>query len=670
LKVDDLKARIGELRALINEHNYRYHVLDAPTVPDAEYDRWYRELLDLEQEHPEFITPDSPTQRVGARPLTSFPEVRHEVPMLSLENAFSREDLLAFDRRVRERLELPEVAYFAETKIDGLAISLMYERGVLARAATRGDGTNGEDVTQNVRTIRNVPLSLLGRRIPARMEIRGEVFMTRAGFWQLNREQQEAGDKVFANPRNAAAGSLRQLDPAVTAKRPLAFYAYGIGHASGDLEAATHALLLDRIKTLGVPVSPGTRTVAGAPGCLDYYADISARRAALAYDIDGVVFKVNDRGLQEQLGFIARAPRWAIAYKFPPQEAVTRVLAIDVQVGRTGALTPVARLEPISVGGVIVTNATLHNEDEIRRKDIRVGDSVIIRRAGDVIPEVVSALPDRRPANTARFVLPKRCPVCKSTVRRGPDEAIARCSGGLYCPAQCIQAILHFASRRAMNIDGLGEKLVEQLYQRGLIRNVADLYLLTPEQLAGLDRMGEKSAAKLVAALARSKATELERFIYALGIRGVGEATARNLAQHFRSLTQLAAADSTELELVPEVGPVMAEQIRAFFDEPLNREVIERLLAAGLHWRRPPHMAGGTQLQGKIFVLTGTLATMTRDEASRRLQALGAKTSSSVSAKTDYVVSGEDAGGKLQKARDLGVTIIDETALLQLLETT
>jgi len=663
-----INKRIVKLRALINEYNYRYHVLDDPTVSDAEYDRLFQQLLELENAHPELITQDSPSQRIGAKPLNAFPEIKHDVPMLSLENAFTRDDMVAFDRRVRERLEKGEVVYLAETKIDGLAISLLYERGSLTRAATRGDGSSGEDVSQNIRTIRTVPLTLIGSDIPDLLEVRGEVYMTKAGFEKLNQEQQKLQGKLFANPRNAAAGSLRQLDPGITAKRPLAFYAYGIGIASEEFNPDTHAVLLHRLKAMGIPASPDSRTVTGVDGCLEFYLCMETQRSQLPYEIDGVVFKVNDRKQQHQLGFISRAPRWAIAYKFQPQETTTRVLAIDIQVGRTGALTPVARLEPVNVGGVTVTNATLHNEDEISRKDVRVGDTVVIRRAGDVIPEVVRVIMDLRPARTSRFVIPDHCPVCQSAVRREPGEAIARCSGGLYCPSQCIQAILHFASRRAMDIEGLGEKMVEQLFKQRLIANVADLYSLSSDQLVELERMGTKSSANLIAALEKSKETEFDRFIYALGIRGVGEATAHNLTLHFASIDKLAGASQEELLQVPEVGPVIAEQIRGFFAEPHNMEIIERMLIAGIHWPAPASKVVSQRLQGQTFVLTGTLSSMTRDQAISRLQALGASTGGSVSRKTDFVIAGEEAGSKLQKARELGVSVLDEKSFLQLLE--
>ena len=663
----DISKRIEKLRAVINEHNYRYYVLDDPSVSDAEYDRLFRELVELERVHPELITSDSPTQRVGDKPLKTFPEVKHEIPMLSLENAFDEEEMTAFDRRVRERLGIAEVEYLAETKLDGLAISLLYRDGVLTRAATRGDGSSGEDVTQNVRTIKCIPLTLLGTDYPEAIEIRGEVFMTKDGFRKLNQTQQDAGEKLFANPRNAAAGSLRQLDPKITNQRPLSFFAYGMGQFSDDFHVNVHAVLLATIQKWGVPVSPETRTVAGLKGSLAYYRAIEKRRQELAYEIDGVVFKVNDLAYQEQMGFVSRAPRWAIAYKFPPQEVLTRVTAIDVQVGRTGALTPVARLEPVAVGGVTVTNATLHNEDEVKRKDVRVGDTVVVRRAGDVIPEVLKVIPDQRPRHTTVFTMPDRCPVCGSAVTREQEEAVVRCSGDLYCPAQCIQSIIHFASRRAMDIDGLGEKLIEQLYQQQLVGNVADLYELDQDRVAGLERMGSKSAANLIAALERSKDTILERFIYALGIREVGEATARNLALHFGSIEKLAQADIEALEQVADVGPVVAGHINKFFAERHNQETITRLLKAGIHWPEPESSAVGMPLQGKSFVLTGTLTSMTRDEAKQKLQLLGARVSGSVSAKTDYVVAGEAAGSKLRKAEELGVEVIDEAAFLQLI---
>ena len=667
MSTDVIIKRIRKLRTILNEHNYRYYVLDDPSVPDAEYDRLFRELVELEKAHPDLITPESPTQRVGDRPLKTFPEVRHEVPMLSLENAFDEEEMTAFDRRVRERLAIAEVCYLAETKLDGLAISLLYRDGILTRAATRGDGSSGEDVTQNVRTIKCIPLSLLGTDTPESIEIRGEVFMTKDGFQRLNQNQQDSGEKVFANPRNAAAGSLRQLDPKITAQRPLSFFAYGMGQCSDDFHVKAHAELLAAVKKWGVPVSPETKTASGLKGCLAFYRAIEKRRQGLPYEIDGVVFKVNDMTYQEQLGFVSRAPRWAIAYKFPPQEVLTRVTAIDVQVGRTGALTPVARLEPVAVAGVTVTNATLHNEDEVKRKDVRVGDTVVVRRAGDVIPEVLKVVPEQRPRHTKTFTMPDRCPVCGSAVTREQEEAVIRCSGGLYCPAQCIQSIIHFASRRAMDIDGLGEKLVEQLYQQQLVANVADLYELDQDQVAGLERMGSKSAANLIAALDKSKDTMLERFIYALGIREVGEATARNLALYFGSMDKLAQADIETLEQVPDVGPVVASHIHEFFAEQHNQETITRLLNAGIHWPEPEQSASSRPLQGKIFVLTGTLANMTRDDAKQKLQLLGARVSGSVSGKTDYVVAGEAAGSKLRKAEELGVEVIDEAAFLQLI---
>ena len=540
MSVDDLKKRIVKLKALINKYNYRYHVLDDPSVPDAEYDRLFKELQELEHAHPELITPDSPSQRIGAKPLASFPEIKHEVPMLSLENAFTREDMLAFDRRIRERLDISEVIYLAETKIDGLAISLLYVDGVLNRAATRGDGTSGEDVTQNVRTIRSVPLTLLGTDIPELIEIRGEVYISKAGFIKLNQEQQEVEGRVFANPRNAAAGSLRQLDPAITAKRRLAFYAYGIGQASADFEAETHDALLQGLKSMGIPTSPETETVTGIDRCFKYYQEIARKRSSLLFEIDGVVFKVNDRRQQEQLGSISRAPRWAIAYKFPPQETTTIILDIDVQVGRTGALTPVARLEPVFVGGVTVTNATLHNEDEIKRKDIRIGDTVVIRRAGDVIPEIVRVLTDERPKNTKLFVMPDVCPVCESKIAKIKGEAIYRCTGKLICPAQQIGSIKHFVSRKAMDIDGFGDKLIEQLVTRNLVEYQSDIFIkLNKDNLLSLDLIGEKSADNLLNAIKKSRKTTSSKFLYAIGIPLVGEEIARLLALNFNSLDEI-----------------------------------------------------------------------------------------------------------------------------------
>ena len=656
--------RIEKLRKEIEYHNYRYYVLDDPAITDAAYDLLMNELLALEAEHPELVTPESPTQRVGAKPLQEFPEVRHAIPMLSLANAFSAGEMESFDRRVREKLAIDVVEYAAETKLDGLAISLLYEDGRLLRGATRGDGTTGEDVTLNVRTIHAIPLRLL-RAHPPRLEVRGEVYMSKAGFRELNRAQEESGGKQFANPRNAAAGSLRQLDPAVTAKRPLMFFAYGTGEYAGVGRPGEHYSILQQLQEYGLPVSPETRIVRGLAGCFEYYQAIGKKREKLPYEIDGVVFKVNAIEQQEQLGFVSRAPRWAIAYKYPPQEVSTRITGIEVQVGRTGALTPVARLEPVAVGGVTVTNATLHNEDEIKRKDVRVGDTVIIRRAGDVIPEVVSVMRERRATHAPVFHMPKKCPVCHSEVEREEGEAIARCTAGLFCPAQRIQSILHFASRRAMDIEGLGDKLVEQLVDKRLTNSVADLYTLSMTELSALERMGDKSAENVIAALEKSKQTTLPRFIYALGIREVGEATALALARHFGALDPIMNATAEILEQVPDVGPAVAKHITGFFAEAHNRKVIAQLQKAGISW---PAIAktGSLPLAGKTFVLTGTLDSMTRDEAKERLQSLGAKVSGSVSAKTNYVVAGADPGSKLDKAREYNVTVMEEKEFLRL----
>lgn len=660
--------RVAELRDNIDYHNYRYYSLDDPVVPDAEYDRLLRELQTLENQYPELITPQSPTQRVGAAPADVFGEIVHTVPMLSLANAFEDQELVDFDRRVRERLAVAEVEYAAETKLDGLATSIRYEDGLLVSAATRGDGTRGEDVTQNIRTIKAVPLQLRGDDFPRVLEVRGEVFMTEQGFRRLNEEQARREEKAYANPRNAAAGSLRQLDPRITARRPLTMYGYGVGDVREGWLPSTHTGILARLKHWGLRVSPEVAVVHGVDGCRDYYAGMLARRESLGYAIDGVVFKVNDVAEQQTLGAVSRAPRWAIAYKFPAEEALTRVRAIDVQVGRTGTLTPVARLEPVQVGGVTVTNATLHNQDEVDRKDVRVGDTVVVRRAGDVIPEVARVVKDRRPRRTARFSLPDRCPVCGSEVIRIEGEAAARCSGGLYCAAQRKQAVWHFASRRAMDIEGLGEKLVDQLVDCGLVHSILDLYSLTEEQVAGLERMGKKSAANLVAAIAKSRDTTLARFLYALGIRDVGEATALSLATHFGDLEPLRAADEDALQAVPDVGPVVARQIAAFFAEAHNREVLDGLVKL-VRWPVTSRDEAATMpLSGKRFVITGTLEAMTRDEAKRRLQALGAKVSGSVSRKTDYLVAGANPGSKRAKAEELQVDILDEDAFLELIQ--
>ena len=601
-------ARAGELRASLEQHNHSYYVLDQPTVSDAEYDRLFRELQQLEQEHPELLTADSPTQRVGAAPLAAFAEVRHATPMLSLNNAFETAEVEAFDRRVREALGVETVEYAAEPKFDGLAISLVYEDGVLRSGATRGDGSTGEDVTANLRTVRAIPLRLRGRGAPSRLEVRGEVLMFKADFARMNERQRELGEKTFANPRNAAAGSLRQLDPKVTATRPLKFFAYGTDAAAGG-HLTRHSQTLDALAGWGLPVTAERRVAVGLDGLLEYFNDLGTRRASLPFDIDGVVYKVDLLAAQNTLGFVSRAPRFALAHKFPAEEAETVVEGIDVQVGRTGALTPVARLTAVTVGGVSVTNATLHNEDEVRRKDVRVGDSVIVRRAGDVIPEVVRVLAEKRPPTAAAFVMPHQCPVCGSAVRKAEDEAIARCTAGLYCPAQRKQALLHFASRRALDIEGLGDKLVEQLVDRDLIRTPADIYALKVETLAALDRMAEKSAANLVDAIEKSKQTTLARFIYALGIRNVGETTAQDLARYFGGIDSVQSADVATLQQVPDVGPVVAQSIAGFFGESHNRTVIDALLKAGVRFeqREALKVSADGPIYGKTFVLTGTL---------------------------------------------------------------
>lgn len=660
-------AEIEALKQALREHNHRYYVLDEPTISDSEYDRLLQRLKSLEAEHPQWLTPDSPTQRVGAAPLESFRQVTHSVPMLSLDNAFSEQDFRDFDRRVRERLgnDAP-VEYACEPKLDGIAVSLRYERGVLVTAATRGDGTTGEDITANVRTIASVPLRLMGEAWPSVLEVRGEIFMPRAGFEALNTRARQNGEKVFVNPRNAAAGSLRQLDSRVTASRPLDWYAYGIGLLDGGMPA-THTGIMQALKSWGCPVNPESTLVTGVDECLAYYQRMQSRRDRLAYDIDGLVFKVNSLALQQRLGFVSRAPRWAIAHKFPAQEEMTRLLDVGFQVGRTGALTPVARLEPVFVGGVTISNATLHNMDEIERLDVHVGDTVVVRRAGDVIPQVVSVVAERRPEGARTVAMPRYCPVCGSAVERDPDGAVARCTGGLVCAAQRKEAIKHFASRRAMDIEGLGSKLVDQLVDAGLLKSLPDIYHLQTGELASLDRMGEKSAENLQQAIQASKDTTLARFLFALGIREVGEATARALANHFGSLDAILAADEMQLQAVPDVGPVVASHLVAFAQDERNRLIIKELIDAGVHWPAVLVVAE-KPLQGKTLVLTGTLESLSRDEARDRLQALGAKVSGSVSAKTDYVIAGPGAGSKLAKAESLGLVVLDEKALLELLE--
>ena len=674
----DVLARATTLRREIERHNYAYYVLDQPTVPDAEYDRLFRELQALEAEHPELVTPDSPTRRVGGKPLDAFPKVRHAVPMLSIRTETDTEasGAQAFDARVRKELGLgehdPPVEYAAELKFDGLAINLRYEHGVLVQAATRGDGETGEDVTQNIRTVRVIPLRLRMESPPAVLEVRGEAFMRRDDFERYNAKQREAGKDTLVNPRNGAAGSIRQLDPKLAAQRPLSFFAYGLGEVQGWTSPPTHSATLDALQNIGIPVCAERITGRGAAALVAFHDDIAARRDQLPFDIDGVVYKVNHFDLQRTLGCVTREPRWAVAHKYPAQEQLTTVLGIDVQVGRTGALTPVARLAPVFVGGVTVTNATLHNQDEIDRKDVRVGETVIVRRAGDVIPEVVAAVVERRPQpEPPRFNILRSypvCPVCGSHVVRIEGEAAARCTGGLYCPAQRKQALLHFAGRRAMDIEGLGDKLVDQLVERGLVHSPADVYGLSLDTLAGLERMAEKSAANLVAAIETSKTTTLARFIFALGIRNVGEATAKDLAQYFGSLDKLIAATETDLLAVRDVGPIVAESIVQFFAEPHNLEVGSRLRDAGVRW---PETSGMQQsagiLTGKTLVLTGTLPTLTRDAAKEKIEAAGGKVAGSVSKKTDYVVAGEEAGSKLAKAQELGVVILDEAGLLSLL---
>jgi DNA ligase (NAD+) len=660
------RQRARELREAIVEHNYRYYVLDDPSVPDAEYDRLMRELEELEREHPELADPDSPTQRVGARPAEGFDTVEHAVAMLSLANAFDDDEVAEFDQRARDTLDVEQVDYTAEPKLDGLAISLRYESGRLVRAATRGDGRSGEDVTANARTIRAIPLKLRRDDAPDPLEVRGEIYMTRSGFDDLNRRLEARGDKTFVNPRNAAAGSLRQLDPEVTAERPLRFFAYSAIAEPGVADSQYG--ILQRLSELGLPVSALIRRVRGLEAMFDYYRDMQARRGELDLDIDGVVYKVDDVDQQRELGTISRSPRWALAHKFPAEEEMTRLERIDVQVGRTGKLTPVARLEPVFVGGVTVTNATLHNLDEVRRKDVRPGDCVIVRRAGDVIPEVVRSIPEKRDRELPQWQLPERCPVCGSHIEQVEGEADARCSGGLVCPAQRKRALEHFASRGAMDIDGLGTKIVEQLVDRELVEDPADLYRLDVETLAGLERMGEKSARNLVSALADSKRVPLGRLLFALGIREVGEVSARSLARHFGDLDKLMRADAEELEAVRDVGPVMARHIRGFFDEPRNREVIRRLLDHGVApevEERAP--AGDRPLAGCTYVLTGSLESMTRSEAKQRLEALGARVTGSVSGSTTAVIAGSDPGSKLDKAERLGVDVLTEDALLGLL---
>jgi len=664
----NLADRYAFLQKELARLEHAYYVLDAPLLPDIEYDRLYRELLEIEAAHPEWITPESLSQRVGGTALKEFDSVEHVVPMLSLNNAFEDAELIAFDRRCREGLNVKQVSYAGELKFDGLAISLRYENGSLIRAATRGDGASGEDVTANIKTVRAIPLRLLGKNIPAVLEVRGEVFMYLDDFQKMNQQAAAQGEKEFANPRNAAAGSLRQLDSKITAKRPLSFFAYGLGalEPQGWLPA-THEELLNRYADLGLPVCAERKVLRSVEEMLSFYHAIEAKRDTLPYDIDGIVYKVNAFAEQNTLGFVSRAPRFALAHKFPAQEALTTVLGIDVQVGRTGAITPVARLAPVVVGGVTVTNATLHNEDEVRRKDVRIGDTVTVRRAGDVIPEVVSVIQERRPEDATQFVMPTRCPICDSHIERLEDEAVARCSGGLFCGAQRKQALIHFAHRRALDIEGLGEKIVDQLVDQNLVRTPADLYRLGFAALANLERMGEKSADNLIQAIHQSRHTTLARFIFALGIRHVGETTAKDLANHYQSMHALMDARLEDLLTVKDVGPVVADSIVSFMQETHNREVIEQLLASGMQLSLEKKVISAA-VAGKTFVLTGTFPSLSRDQAKDLLEKAGAKVAGSVSKKTDYVVAGTDAGSKLTKAEELGITVIDEQAMLALLD--
>jgi DNA ligase (NAD+) len=662
-------ALAAQLREQLDRYNYRYHALDDPEVPDAEYDQLMVELRGIEAEHPQLLTPDSPTQRVGAAPVAAFGTVRHRIAMLSLDNAFTEDEVRDFDRRIRERLEQEgTIRYSAEPKLDGLAISALYEDGVFVRGATRGDGETGEDITQNLRTIAALPLKLRSADAPRSLEVRGEVFMPLAGFERFNKEAVARGEKAYVNPRNAAAGSLRQLDSKMTAARPLDLFIYGVGYVEGGELPSHHGAMLQTLRRWGFKICPQSRVVDSIDGCLAYYHEMGVARARLPYQIDGVVYKVDDIEVQRQLGFISRAPRWALAHKFPAEEALTTVRGIEFQVGRTGALTPVARLEPAFVGGVTVSNATLHNMDELTRKDVRVGDSVVIRRAGDVIPEVVRVLLERRVPGAELIELPSVCPVCGSPVLREVDQAIARCTGGRTCAAQRKEEITHFASRRAMDIQGLGDKLVDQLVARDWVKSPADLFDLSAAQLATLDRFGEKSAQKLATAIEAAKYTSLPRFLYALGIRDVGEATASALAGHFGDVASLRRASEEEVQRVPDVGPVVARNVAAWFADAENAAIVDRLVASGIRWPAVSAKSVSGELAGTTFVLTGTLAALTRDEAQEAITLRGGKVSGSVSKKTHYVVAGAEAGSKLKKAQELGVEILDEAAFLALIE--
>lgn len=665
------EQKLTELRTTLRHHEYLYHVMDTPEIPDAEYDRLMRELRELEAQHPELITPDSPTQRVGAAPLASFSQIRHEVPMLSLDNVFDEESFLAFNKRVQDRLKNSDaLTYCCELKLDGLAVSILYENGLLVQAATRGDGTTGEDITSNVRTIRAIPLKLRGDNIPQRLEVRGEVFLPQAGFEKINEEARRTGGKVFANPRNAAAGSLRQLDPRITAKRPLTFFCYGVGVLEGGELPASHSARLQQFKFWGLPVSERVKLCHTPEEVLTYYRKVEEDRPNLGFDIDGVVIKVDSLALQEQLGFVARAPRWAVAFKFPAQEQMTFVRDVEFQVGRTGAITPVARLEPVHVAGVLVSNATLHNADEIERLGLRIGDKVVIRRAGDVIPQVVNVVLSERPEETREIVFPTHCPVCHSDVERVEGEVVTRCTGGLICGAQRKESLKHFVSRRALDVDGMGDKIIDQLVEKEYVHTPADLFQLTPGKLTGLDRMGPKSAQNIVDALDKSKETTFARFLYALGIREVGEATAAGLAAHFGTIEALEQASIDDLQKVPDVGIVVATHVRNFFAEESNREVIAQLRKEGVRWPAPVVVNAeeiDSPFAGKTIVLTGSLSQLSRDDAKAQLVALGAKVAGSVSKKTDLVIAGEAAGSKLAKAQELGIAVIDEDEMLRLL---
>lgn len=665
---DAVERRMRELCEEINRHNQHYYQYDSPQIPDADFDQLMRELQALEADNTSLMLDDSPTQRVGSEPLSAFQQVQHDVPMLSLGNAFSDEEFASFDKRVHDRADvIGDIEYIVEPKLDGLAISLLYRDGVLVRAATRGDGATGEDVTENVKTITAIPLKLKGKHVSQSIEVRGEIFMPLLGFEALNKSTVASGDKAFANPRNAAAGSLRQLDSKVTATRPLAFYAYGIGVIDGYSLPTTQKDLFERLADWGLPVCDQITVATGVQQCHKAYTVLAEKRPLLPYEIDGVVYKVNSVSLQESIGFVSRAPRWAIARKFPAQEKMTTVLDIDVQVGRTGAITPVARLAPVFVGGVTVTNVTLHNEDEMRRKDVRIGDTVIVRRAGDVIPEIVSVVIEKRQPDSIVFEMPTHCPVCDSSVERAEGESVIRCPAGLFCRAQVKESIKHFASRKAMDVDGLGDKIIEQLVGCGLVQTPADLYRLTEDQLSGLERMAEKSAKNVLLALKKSKSTILAKFLYALGIREVGEVTAASLANFFGNLNSIQQASVEALEQVPDVGPIVAQHVVAFFELEHNREVIAELIESGIHWLDVSAVSqNGLALSGKVFVLTGTLSSMGRTEAKEALQLLGAKVTGSVSKKTDYVVAGEDSGSKLKKALLLGITVLSEEDLIKL----